>query len=105
VRFAGAKFAVYGTCLTGGCGLKQRRGPGPAFPEVNRGNRLKDGEQVLVVCQTTGLPPNGYKNRIWDLLPNGRYVSDVFVETPNRGGGFSSGLPRCERRIPEGTAG
>lgn len=105
VRLAGAKFTVYGTCLTGGCGLKQRRGPGPAFREVNRGDRLKDGEQVLVVCQTTGPPPAGYKNRIWDLLANGRYVSDVFVETPNRNGGFSSGLPRCKRRVPEGTAG
>jgi hypothetical protein len=105
VRLAGAKFAVYGTCLTGGCGLKQRRGPGPAFPEVNRGDRLRDGEQVLVVCQTTGPPPNGYKNRIWNLLPNGRYVSDVFVDTPNRKGGFSSGLPRCKQGAPEGTAG
>jgi hypothetical protein len=105
VRLTGAKFAVYGTCLTGGCGLKQRRGPGPAFAEVNRGERLKDGEQVLVVCQTIGPPPTGYKNRIWDLLPNGRYVSDVFVDTPNRHGGFSSGLPHCKQRAPERTAG
>ena len=106
LRLAGAKFAVYGTCLTGGCGLKQRRGPGPAFPEVNRSERLKDGEQVLVVCQTSGPPPKGsYKSRVWDLLPNGHYVSDVFVDTPNRHGGFSSGLPRCKHEAPAGTAG
>jgi hypothetical protein len=105
VRLAGAKFAVYGTCLTGGCGLKQRGGPGPAFPEVDRRDRLKDGEQVLVVCQTAGVPPLGYDNRIWDLLPNARYVSDVFVDTPNRNGGFSSGLPRCNHAVHEGTAG
>jgi hypothetical protein len=105
VQLAGAKFAVYGTCLTGGCGLKQRRGPGPAFPEAGRGERLKDGEQVLVVCQAAGSPPKGYKNRVWDLLPNGRYVSDVFVDTPNRMGGFSSGLPRCKQGTPKGTPG
>ena len=105
VRLAGAKFAVYGTCLTGGCGLKQRRGPGPAFAEVDRGERLEDGEQVLVVCQTSGPPPNGYKNRVWDLLANGRYVSDVFVDTPNRNGGFSVSLPRCQKGTPEGTVG
>jgi hypothetical protein len=105
IRLAGAKFAVYGTCLTGGCGLKQRLGPGPAFPEVDRGDRLKDGEQVLVVCQTLGVAPKGYTNRVWDLLPTGRYVSDVFVETPNRHGGFSSGLPRCKRGSSRGTAG
>lgn len=102
VRLVGAKFAVYGTCLTGGCGLNQRRGPGPAFGDV--GGRLNDGDQVLVVCQTTGSPPAGYDNRVWDLLPNGRYVSDVFVDTPNRNG-FSSGLPRCRPGAPAGTAG
>jgi hypothetical protein len=102
----GARFAVYGTCLAGGCGLKQRRGPGPDFPEVDRRERLNDGDQVLVACQTEGPPPPGrYKSRVWDLLSTGRYVSDVFVETRNRGGGFSEGLPRCKPGSAEGTAG
>lgn len=94
-RLSGAKFPVYGTCLTGGCGLKQRSGPGPAFTEVNRGDRLTDGKQVHVVCQIAGSPPKGYKSPVWDQLPNGRYVSDAFVDTPNRSGGFSEGLSRC----------
>jgi hypothetical protein len=113
VRLAGAKFAVNGTCLSRGCGLKQRRGPGPAFPEVDPRERLQDGELVLVVCQTMGPPPRGTKddknqaweNPVWDLLPNGRYVSDVYMDTPNRDGGFSLGLPRCKQPVPEGTAG
>jgi hypothetical protein len=105
VRLVGAKSAVYGTCLTGGCGLKQRRGPGPAFREVNREDRLTDGERVLVVCQATGPSPKGTNNRIWDRLPNGLYVSDAFVDTPNRSGDFSAGLLRCEQGAPGGTAG
>jgi hypothetical protein len=105
VRFVGAKFAVYGTCLAGGCNLKQRRGPGVNYPEVNRRERLGDGELVLVVCQAKGRAPKGFSNRIWDRLPNGRYVSDAFVNTPNRQGGFSSGLPHCNTRAAQGTAG
>lgn len=104
-QLVGATFAVYGTCLTGGCGLKQRSGPGANFPEVDPGDRLMDGKRVLVVCQAKGPPPKGYSNPIWDQLPNGRYVSDAFVETPNRHGDFSAGLPRCNPRAAEGTAG
>ncbi len=89
----GARFAVYGTCLSQGCGLKQRSGAGPAFREV--GTRLTDGELVLVVCQTSGPPPPRVRSRVWDRLRNGSFVSDAFVNTPNRAGGFSEGLPRC----------
>jgi hypothetical protein len=89
----GARFAVYGTCLSQGCGLKQRSGPGPDFREV--GTRLNDGELVLVVCQTSGSPPPRVRGRVWDRLRNGNYVSDAFVNTPNRAGGFSEELPRC----------
>jgi hypothetical protein len=89
----GARFAVYGTCLSHGCGLKQRSGPGPAFREV--ATRLNDGELVLVVCQTSGPPPPRVRSRVWDRLRNGNYVSDAFVNTPNRAGGFSEELPRC----------
>ena len=89
----GARFAVYGTCLSQGCGLKQRSGPGPAFREA--GTRLNDGELVLVVCQTSGPPPPRMRSRVWDRLRNGSYVSDAFVNTPNRAGGYSEELPRC----------
>jgi hypothetical protein len=89
----GARFAVYGTCLSNGCGLIQRDGPGPAHRET--GPKLNDGELVLVVCQTGGPAPRGKRSRVWDRLANGRYVSDAFVNTPNRSGGYSEGLSRC----------
>jgi hypothetical protein len=89
----GARFAVYGTCLSEGCGLKQRSGPGPKFHEVGR--RLNDGELVLVVCQTSGPAPPRMRSRVWDRLRDGSYVSDAFVNTPNRAGGFSEELARC----------
>ena len=94
-RSRGAEFRVYGTCLARQCGLKQRSGPGANYPEVDRHQRLEDGHRVLVVCQDEGPAPRGFASRVWDRLPNNRYVSDAFVDTPNRSGGFSEALPRC----------
>lgn len=91
-RVEGARYLVYGTCLHGGCGLKQREGPGPGYKE--RGRRLSDGERVLVICQTSGKPPPGVTTRVWNLLDDGLYVSDAFVDTPGHGR-FSSIFPRC----------
>jgi hypothetical protein len=91
----GARFTVYGTCAAGGCGLKQRRGPGPGYPEVP-GMRLADGTRVLVVCQARGRRVPRFGTRVWDQLDGGNFVSDAFVDTPNRHG-FSSELDRCER--------
>jgi hypothetical protein len=92
---SGIRFVVYGTCLTGGCGLIERTGPGAYFPEAARRRRLRDGTKVEVVCQAKGPPPRGYKSDVWDRLANGHYVSDAFIDTPNRSGGFSEELPRC----------
>lgn len=93
---AAAKYMVYGTCLSGGCGLKQRSGPGSNFHEVDRYDRLSDGVKVEVVCQASGEPPDGYESKVWDKLPNGLFVSDAFVDTPNRQGSFSESLLRCD---------
>jgi hypothetical protein len=90
----GGTYVVYGTCLNGGCGLKQRTGPGPSFPAVAK--RLLDGTRVFVVCQAHGPPAPGFATRVWDRLENGLFVSDAFVATQDRRGGFSSDhLPRC----------
>ncbi len=94
-QVVGARFAVVGTCLSGGCGLKKRTGPGPKFPEVRRSDRLSDGEFVLIECQTLGTAARGYTTPVWNRLTDGTYVSDAFVNTPNRSGGFSEELPRC----------
>lgn len=95
VQIVGARFAVYGTCLRGGCKLKQRTGPGPRHPESPLLPRLPDGTMVRVVCQTAAPPAPGYRSNVWDRLDNGAYVSDAFVDTPNRAGRYSEGLPRC----------
>jgi hypothetical protein len=92
-HITGARFAVYGTCLSHGCGLKQRSGPGRQFREIDR--RLRDGEMALVVCQAEGPAPPHVRSRIWDRLSNGHYVSDAFVNTPNRSGDLSEELRRC----------
>jgi hypothetical protein len=94
-KTAGARFAVYGTCLSGGCGLKQRSGPGRDFRTVDGSKRFNDGTLLLVACQTAGLPAPRVRSHVWDRLPNGHFVSDAFVNTPNRSGGFSEELPRC----------
>jgi hypothetical protein len=93
VRREGARFPVYGTCLTGGCGLKQHTRPNPS--SAVSADRLKDGARILVVCQVEGPAPPGVKSRVWDRLPTGLYVSDAFVFTP-ASGRFSSILPRCK---------
>jgi hypothetical protein len=94
----GARFTVYGTCISGGCGLKQRTGPGPSFPEISSHRLLADGTMVRVICQAKGVPPKGFRDPVWDQLPTGTFVSDVFVKTFNRHGGFSSGFDRCPAR-------
>lgn len=94
-RGSGVRFTVYGTCLDGGCGLVQRTGPAAHFPENKARHRLADGTRIEIVCQTKGSPPRGYNNRVWDKLTNGHFVSDAFVDTPNRSGGFSEEIPRC----------
>jgi|SRR5829696_693642 len=80
---AGVTFPVYGTCLSGGCGLKQRSGPGPQYPEV--GPRLRDGDEISIVCRVKGAPVAGHRSPWWDRLPTGAYVSDAFIDRPKDG--------------------
>ncbi len=87
---------VYGTCADGGCGLNERSGPG--YGSYSSAGMLYDGEEVDIVCQTAGevLTPNhGTASDVWDKLSNGDYVSDVYVDTPGVGGGFSPPIPNC----------
>ncbi|WP_034274741.1 glycoside hydrolase domain-containing protein [Haloechinothrix halophila] len=50
----------------------------------------RPGSTVGVVCQRRGAKAAG--TRVWNLLANGTYVTNRFVNT---GGGFHKGLPRC----------
>ena len=79
----GVTFVVYGTCLSGGCGLKQRTGPGPQYPEG--GPRLADGARVEIVCRALGDPVPGHRSRLWDRLSTGLFVSDAFIDRPKDG--------------------
>ena len=55
---------------------------------------LHDGNQVRVICQTSG--DRVYGSRIWDLVPRGRltlFVPDRFIRTETDG--FSPVIGRC----------
>ena len=89
-------YNVYGvgTCAT--CVLYERSGPGYSSYAIV--GSLREGAAVEIVCQTPGqtVTPNpGTPSDVWDRLTNGAYVTDVYVDTPGVGGGFSSPIPRC----------
>ncbi|MGN6188279.1 MAG: hypothetical protein ACTHOE_05235 [Conexibacter sp.] len=80
---SGVTFVVYGTCLSHGCGLKQRSGPGPEYREA--GPRLRDGTEVTIVCRARGNPIPGHRSHLWDRLSDGLFVSDAFIDRPKDG--------------------
>lgn len=87
---------IYGTCADGGCGVHERSGPGYSnFPTVGT---IYDGQQVDILCQTTGqlvVPNRGTASDVWDKLTNDAYVTDVYVDTPGVSGSFSPPIPSC----------
>jgi surface antigen len=87
---------VYGTCADGACGLQERTGAGySSYPSVGA---LSEGAELRIVCQTTGqlvTPNHGTASDVWDRLEDGDYVTDVYVDTPGVGGGFSPPIPQC----------
>jgi hypothetical protein len=90
------RYAVYGTCADGACGLRKRAGPG--YTHHAHVGWLYDGNAVDIVCQTTGefvQPNSGTGSDVWDKLADGTYVTDVYVNTPATGGAFTSSIPRC----------
>jgi hypothetical protein len=101
----GTRFPVYGTCLTGDCGLVQRFGPGPQYRPTPHTTPLDDGTMILVRCQTKGRSPKDFNNPIWDKIAENTYVSDAYVRTPNRSGDFSSGIAHCQSSPRKGPAG
>jgi hypothetical protein len=88
-------YYVIGTCQEGECGLPVWAGPGySGYPLV--GSR-KDGDEVDVVCQAYGqtlTTKYGGASSVWDKLTSGGWVSDYFVDTPERGA-LSAPIPTC----------
>jgi hypothetical protein len=89
------KYRVSGTCVNGACTVNECVHRAPCGLE-NEG-RLHEGTAVDIVCQALGKmaeAPNGQKSHIWDRLPSGLYISDLFVEG-TRTGQFTPALRRC----------
>ncbi len=81
---------MYGT---GADGLYQHTGPGTNYSTITNPYTLAEGTVVYIACQTmTSSTVNG--SGIWDLLTNGNWVSDYYINTPNVGA-FSPGLSQC----------
>jgi hypothetical protein len=90
-------YRVDGTCADLDCGLRQHTAPTTEAP--HRGAKLlADGTAIRIRCQTIGGPVYLKHGKgasfIWDLLTNGRYVSDLFVNTTGYGT-FDPVIPRC----------
>lgn len=82
-------YQVYGT---GSEGLYQRTGPGTTYPHAS--TVLPNGAAVAIACQVkSSSSVNG--SAIWDLLTDGYYVSDYYINTPDVGT-FTPGISQCE---------
>jgi hypothetical protein len=78
----GMPFRVRGACV--GCSVNLRREPSTASPPVGT---ARDGDILDVTCQVRGqlvITLAGIAD-IWDRLTDGRYVSDLYLETPGHG--------------------
>lgn len=88
-------YYVVGACEEGECALHQRSGPGfSSYPVVGEKH---DGDEVDVVCQAHGetfVSQFGGATDIWDRLIDGSWVTDYYVDTPERGVP-SAPIPLC----------
>ena len=93
---AASAYPTYHVAGTEGHGLHERTGPGyDNYPEI--GSLLAENTSVEIVCQTWGelvTPTHGSPSRIWDKLPNGHYVSDDYISTPDVNE-FTPGIGVC----------
>jgi hypothetical protein len=92
-------YEVYGTCAMRHCGLNAHTEPDDGAPVVDR---IADETVIKVLCQAVGarfVYPPGQVSRIWDLLTDRRWVSDLYVRTPHSSEGvFSPQIERCAKR-------
>jgi surface antigen len=79
-------YYVVGTCEDGECALHTRSGPG--YSSYPIAGEKHDGEELDVVCQGYGenfASQRGGASDIWDKLTDGNWVTDYYVDTPERG--------------------
>lgn len=93
VAFSG--YRVRGTCVDGACSVNECATD--ARCGLARKGRLLEGAAVEIVCQTRGGRVDGPGHRhsnIWDRLPSGLFVTDLYVST-RAVGHLTPHLPRC----------
>lgn len=90
-------YTVAGTCADLTCRLRQHVAPSTESSFAGA-KLLRDGTKVRIRCQVVGGPVYLHHGHgasvIWDQLENGRYVSDLFLNTA-RYGTFDPALQRC----------
>jgi uncharacterized protein YraI len=77
-------FAATGTVNTAGSPLTVRAAPGTGYTAWSS---VADGTSITIKCQTPGSSVTGTygTSTIWDMLPNGGFVSDAYVYTGSDG--------------------
>jgi surface antigen len=91
-------FEVFRTCANGHCGLQEYQGPGESKPTMGKDHVYPDRSKVYVVCQTPGERVVGLdasSTNVWDRLADGGFVSDYYVNTPEKEDQFSIPLQQC----------
>lgn len=89
-------FRVVDTCGSGSCRLTRRATPEAAGRALGT---LAEGAALTIDCQASGglVSARAGTSRVWNRLPDGSWVSDLYVDTPGTSG-FTDGLPRCATR-------
>ena len=84
---------TYQVSGTGSNGLYQHTGPGTSYPKITVPYTLAEHTVVQIACQTiTSSIVNG--SGVWDLLTDGDWVADYYLNTP-ASGNYSPGLAQC----------
>src|SRR5262249_42160715 len=81
---ASTALAATGTVNPAGSPLTVRAGPGTGY---DAWSSVADGTTVTILCQTPGSSVTGTygTSTIWDMLTNGGFVSDAYVNTGSDG--------------------
>lgn len=93
---ASGPYHVDNTCFDGNCTVNVCRSH-ERCGEDNVGE-LKQGKAVDIECQTRGGPVHGSAgetSHIWDRLPSGFYINDLFVRETRKHDQFTKTIPRC----------
>ena len=75
---AGSTPQTYHVQRVGSGGLYERSGPGTNYSQLGW---LPDGATIMIACQVkSNSPVNG--SPVWDLLTDGKFVTDFYTDTP-----------------------